>query len=227
MRKSSRLLLSCVLATAALAVLVHGASARSFNISNQNIRAVWAPVFIIVPSTPVGEHRCTLTLEGSFHSRTIAKTNGALIGYITRAAVAHPCGGEGEMWVHNGTERPLGGAAPATSLPWHMTYHGFTGTLPTITEVRIRIRGIRVTDLWRVFGNPACLAVFGEANESVMSEWKIGEGGRVIAIQFVGQPLQRRETFIEFACQREIRLNSSATAITLLNTTTAISVTLI
>jgi hypothetical protein len=206
--------------------MVHGASARNLSISNQNIRAVWNPVFIIVPMTPVAEHRCTLTLEGSFHSRSIAKVAGALIGFITRAAVAHPCGGEGEMWVHNGTEEPLG-VRTANSLPWHMTYQGFTGTLPDISEVRIRIRGVRVTDLWRVFGNPACLAVFGEANESVLSEWKIGARGRVIAIQFLSQPLLRRETFIEFACQREIRLNSSATQITLLNTTTEISVTLI
>jgi hypothetical protein len=227
MRNSVRLLLSCALATVALAAMVNGASARSLSISNQNIRAVWAPVFIIVPMTPVGEHRCTLTLEGSFHSRTIAKVNGALIGYITWASVGHPCGGEGEMWVHNGVERPLGGAAPATSLPWHMTYQGFTGSLPNISEVRILIRGIRVTDMWRVFGNEACLAVFGEPNESIIAEWKIGAGGRVIAIQFLGQSLRKREVFREFSCQNEIRLNSSATIITLLNASTPITITLI
>jgi hypothetical protein len=227
MRSTSRLLLSCALATVALSAMVHTASARNLSISNQSIRAVWAPVFIIVPMTPVAEHRCTLTLEGSFHSRTIAKVNGALIGNITRAAVAHPCGGEGEMWVHNGVENPLGAGVKATSLPWHMTYQGFTGTLPNISEVRILLRGIRVTDLWRVFGNPACLAVFGEPNESIISEWKIGAGGRVIAIQFLSQRLLRRETSIEFACQGEIRLNSSATQVTLLGATTEIRFTLI
>jgi hypothetical protein len=226
MRNSSRLLLSCALATVVLAAMVNAASARELAFSNQSIRAVWAPVFIIVPMSPAAEFRCLLTLEGSFHARTIGKAPGNLIGYITRA-IAGPCAGEGQMWVHNGTERPLGGEAPATSLPWHMKYQGFTGTLPSISEVRILLRGIRVTAMWRLFGNEACLAVFGEPNESIISEWKIGAEGRVIAIQFLSQPLQKREVFREFSCQREIRLNSSATTITLLGTTTPISITLI
>jgi len=227
MRRSVRLLLSCALATAALAAMAHGASARNLSFSNQNIRAVWAPVFIIVPMTPAAEFRCAMTLEGRFHSTNIAKVANNLIGYITRAVVGHPCAGEGEMWVHNGTENPLGAGVKATSLPWHMTYQGFTGALPNITEVRILIRGIRVSAMWRIFGGEVCLAVFGNAEESIISEWKLGPGGRVIAIQFLAQPLRKREVSLELACQNEIRLNSSATQITLLGTTTAISVTLI
>lgn len=227
MRNSSRLLLSCALATVALAAMVHVASARELTFSNQSIRAVWAPVFVIVPMSPAAEFRCLLTLEGSFHSRTIGKAPGNLIGLITRAIVGHPCGGEGEMWVHNGTERVLGGEAPATSLPWHMKYLAFSGTLPSISEVRILLRGIRVTAMWRLFGNEVCLAVFGEPNESIVSEWKLGPEGRVIAIQFLAQPLQKREVIREFSCQREIRLNSSATIVTLLERTTPISITLI
>jgi hypothetical protein len=227
MRNSSRLLLSCALVTIALAAMVHGASARELTFSSQSIRAVWAPVFVIVPMSPIAEFRCLLTLEGSFHGRTIGKAPGNLIGYITRAIVGHPCGGEGEMWVHNGTERVLGGEAPATSLPWHMRYLGFTGTLPAISEVRILLRGIRVTAMWRLFGMEACLAVFGEPNESIITEWKLGPEGRVIAIQLLAQPLRKREVIREFSCQNEIRLNSSATTITPLGGTTPISITLI
>jgi len=226
MRNSSRLLLSCALVTIAFAAMVHGASARELTFSSQSIRAVWAPVFVIVPMSPAAEFRCLMTLEGSFHSRTIGKAPGNLIGYITRA-IAGPCGGEGQMWVHNGTERVLGGEAPATSLPWHMKYLGFTGTLPAISEVRILLRGIRVTAMWRLFGNESCLAVFGEANESIVTEWKLGPEGRVIAIQLLAQPLRKREVIREFSCQNEIRLNSSATTITPLGGTTPISITLI
>lgn len=225
MRTLCRLLLSCALATAALAASVHGASARNLSISNQSIRAVWAPVTVIIPESAL-EFTCLMTLEGSFHSSTIAKVNDALIGYITRAIVGHPCAGAGEMWVHNGTEAPLGNVR-ATSLPWHMTYRGFTGTLPTITEVRVLLRGIRTTAYWRVGEITLCLANFGNAEESIVSEWKIGAGGRVIAVQFLAQPLVRRETFNMLSCQPNIRWNSSATQVTLLNAATPISITLI
>lgn len=130
------------------------------------------------------------------------------------------------MWIHNGIERPLG-AERATSLPWHLTYRGFTGTLPNISEVRILIRGIRTTAYWRVGEITLCLANFGNAEESIISEWKVGAGGRVIAIQFLAQPLTRRETFNMTSCQPNIRWNSSATIITRLSETTAISITLI
>jgi hypothetical protein len=52
------------------------------------IRAIWDPMEFI---GPLGESaRCPLTLEGSFHARTIAKVAYALNGYITRAAVGVP-----------------------------------------------------------------------------------------------------------------------------------------
>jgi hypothetical protein len=225
MRNSARLLLSCALATFALAAAVHTASARELSFSTQDIRAVWAPVTVILPESAI-EFTCLMTLEGRLHSRTIGKVDGNLIGYITRAIVGHPCAGAGEMWIHNGTEAPLGNVR-ATSLPWHMTYRGFTGTLPTITEIRILLRGIRTTAYWRVGEITLCLANFGNAEESIISEWKVGAGGRIIAIQFLAQPLVRRETFNMTSCQPNIRWNSSATQVTQLSTTTAISVTLI
>jgi hypothetical protein len=131
------------------------------------------------------------------------------------------------MWVHNGVENPLGTGVKPTSLPWHLTYLGFAGTLPNISEVRILIRGIRVSAMWRLFGSEVCLAVFGEPAESIISEWFIGAGGRVIAIQLLSQPLRKREVSLELSCQNEIRLNSSSTTITLLTNTTPITITLI
>jgi hypothetical protein len=225
MRRQSKASLCALAAAAVLAVLVSTASANRLSISNPAIRAVWAPVTVIIPESSL-EFVCAMTLEGSFHSSTIQKVAGALVGYITRASVGHPCSGAGEMWVHNGTEAPLGNVRP-TSLPWHMTYQGFTGTLPNISEVRLLLRGIRVTSMWRVGEITLCLATFGNAEESIISEWKIGAGGRVIAVQFLAQPLRRRETSVMVSCQPDIRLNSSATTITQLGLITAISVSLI
>ena len=230
MRTSYKVLLSTAVAVTLFAALTASASANRLSISNQNIRAVWTPIFIRVSEAL--EFTCVLTLEGSFHSRTFAKSIGTLIGHITRARVEHPCttGMErlGEWWVHNGTEAPLGGAAPATSLPWHMTYRAFSGTLPRISEVRILLRGIRTTLALRLGAGIICLAVYGEVNESIISEWLLNPtNGTVNQVTFLSQPLNRRETIIAGFCPERILLNSSATTVTLLGNTTAISIRLI
>lgn len=87
--------------------------------------------------------RCQITLEGSFHSRTIVKSVGTLIGYITAARSKNESCTGGRMWLYNGTER-LGVTTLETSLPWHVTYEGFAGTLPNITSLRILFRGVRL-----------------------------------------------------------------------------------
>jgi hypothetical protein len=85
--------------------------------------------------------RCPLTMEGSVHSRTLAKVGGSLIGYITRAAFAESsC--SGSTW-----------RVRTETLPWHVTYLGFTGTLPNITYVWVNTRtGFDVTATF--FGFP-------------------------------------------------------------------------
>jgi hypothetical protein len=77
--------------------------------------------------------RCRVTLEGSFHTGTIAKVARSLIGSVSRAIVAHPCT-NGEAWADNGTEAEPLGTAP-NKLPFHITYESFTGTLPNIANI--------------------------------------------------------------------------------------------
>jgi hypothetical protein len=90
----------------------------------------------------LGTIECHVTMEGSFHSRTISKVLEALIGYITRATVdSTNCTG--------GSARSL-----TETLPWHIRYGGFTGTLPTITSVNTRLIGFNY--LIQV-GGTACL----------------------------------------------------------------------
>ncbi|HEV7773686.1 MAG TPA: hypothetical protein VGO48_10415 [Conexibacter sp.] len=73
-------LLATATIAAALATAVNAASARNLSTSNQNIRVVWREFSL----TGGIENRCDLTLEGSFHYRTIIKAV-LLVGLITRA----------------------------------------------------------------------------------------------------------------------------------------------
>jgi hypothetical protein len=136
MRRYTRHLVIGLTAALMLALAVGAASARNISVSNQNIRVVWSP--LTFNGEGLLETRCNVTLEGSFHYRTIIKRERALIGLITRAGLTRPCP-RGIAWIYNGTERNerLGNTTLPTSLPWHITYEGFTGTLPNITGIRI------------------------------------------------------------------------------------------
>jgi len=123
MRNRVGIALAALGATLALAVAVSSASANRLSYSETRFRIIWTSLtfsgsgggFVIT---------CPVTLEGSFHSATLAKVTGALVAYITRASVENPGCTEGQATIL--TE----------SLPWHVTYQGFSGTLPAIAKVR-------------------------------------------------------------------------------------------
>jgi hypothetical protein len=110
-----------------LLALSGSAGANRLSVNSQSMR--WT--FTEFSSNNAGINiRCAVTLEGSFHSRTIAKVRGALIGSINRASVRSGCAGEwGDM------------VFLAESLPWHLRYRSFAGTLPRITSVSTDIVG--------------------------------------------------------------------------------------
>jgi hypothetical protein len=108
-----------------LAVAVPTASARWFSTSSQQISAVWSPLNFIVGPFESNTIRCVLSLEGSFHTRTFAKVREALVGYVTRPAIQAPCT-NGEFHV-------------LAETPWHLRYEGFTGALPRITSIKLRL----------------------------------------------------------------------------------------
>jgi hypothetical protein len=132
---------SACAAIAALILLAAAstANARRFQISERGFRTVFAPLTMGAEGQqPVV---CGLTLEGSFHSRTITKVVGALIGYVTNAEVAN-CTRE--------TARVL-----KETLPWHIQYVSFSGTLPNISSIRDAVTGFSF--LVRAFGFVSCL----------------------------------------------------------------------
>jgi hypothetical protein len=139
MRTRSKLLLGALLAALVLAAAIGTAGAGRFSSSEQRFRITWASAELTGFTNNI---RCRLTLEGSFHYRTFVKASEALLGHITGATIAHPCT-NGEQWAFNGRE-VLAGTTLANTLPWHLRYDSFTGTLPTINAIIVRIIGLRL-----------------------------------------------------------------------------------
>jgi hypothetical protein len=140
MHTRSKLLLAALTSALLLAALVSSASANRIAASETSFRVTFSPLSFI-PSFG-STVRCPVTLAGSFHSRTITKTAGSLIGYINSATV--------------GTCETGRARVNAETLPWHIQYASFNGTLPNITgivqnlirpsfEIQGEIFGIRVT----------------------------------------------------------------------------------
>jgi hypothetical protein len=193
-------------ATAILGALVGTASARNLSVSNQGIRATWTAMEFISPSAGVTV-RCPVTLEGSLHTRTIVKTVGSLIGYITSAAVAEgSCTGGSAMVMRE-------------TLPWHVTYQGFTGTLPSILTVRTTVvrPGFRVTA--NFFGFPVTCTY---RTSNVSGVFNREAGGALTSVRVEGRGLVAEG----FGCESGELAGTSAT-LTQQNSTTRLSVSLI
>ncbi len=112
-----RMLLTASTAVLVSLVLVATASAGHIRRSKAKFKDTWSSLEL---RWGTGTVRCPVRVEGSFHSSTFAKVSGALIGYIYRATRTGNC---------------TGGRATIDqeSLPWHVAYGGFAGTLPNIT----------------------------------------------------------------------------------------------
>jgi hypothetical protein len=158
-------LIAVVSAAILLAALVSTASARSFSSTSQTLRSTFSRVIF---ELPFGSTPCQVTLEGSLHSRTIAKVVGSLIGYITRAELG-PCS-SGSYTILRET------------LPWHLQYRGFTGTLPNISSIsasiigwswRVREPGF-VTCLWRSTATEPAILTFSREAAGALTGSEIG-----------------------------------------------------
>jgi len=127
MSKFSRVILGLLGAIILLVALSGLASARNLSSSSQTIRATWRTMEFREPLGAIVQ--CEVTLEGSLHSRTIAKGSYNLIGNITRAELV-----EGNC---------VGGTATIRreSLPWNVRYQAFEGTLPRIVKLITLIAG--------------------------------------------------------------------------------------
>jgi outer membrane murein-binding lipoprotein Lpp len=211
MRRHGKLLLAAVAATAMLAATVSAASANRLSTSSQQIRVVWEALNMGANEISI---ECRVTLEGSFHSRTVAKVTNALIGFISRASMSP-----------SETCRREGGAETATfltaTLPWHALYRSFTGTLPLITSVRIGLIGSAV--LVRAAG-VSCLYQSTATNPSGGIA-TLGAGGTVTGMR-ADETLTIPLTSGGFLCAETSQFSGTG-RVSVLGSTTAISVRLI
>lgn len=227
MSRRARLPTGALAAALLLAAAVGTASANRLRFSNQSFRIVWSGLVFVEPNAPMRPIglSCPVTMEGSFHSATISKVRSSLIGYITKAITAPElCFGEQDprLFIRNGTQIFLDGNT-YESLPWHIQYDSFSGTLPAITGVRVGIVGMAflILDIFH-----QCLFMSNAANPAY-GIFQREAGGAISgfrAEEMTAIPL--KEALNGRPCPMSIRWMETGT-VTLLGTTTRITLTLV
>lgn len=122
--KRSKLLLASVSTAVLLGAFASAASAGRLSYSEERITASWSGIKFRGGGVTIA---CEVTLNSTLHSRSITKTNGLLIGYVTAGSVNRCSGGHATLL--------------RETLPWHTTYESFSGTLPNISAIRSSILG--------------------------------------------------------------------------------------
>jgi hypothetical protein len=167
MKLRTNAVLGGFIAALMLSTLVTPASAARLSVSmawnTRGWRATWSGLTV---RSPFFTTTCPLTLEGSFHTNTFSKTRSALLGYVTEAR-----GGSCAALL---SISPLRG-----SLPWHLQYEAFTGTLPNIATARLKIIGFEL--LIRESSGITCLVRSTEASPLPLSLAR-GAGGVITSV---------------------------------------------
>jgi hypothetical protein len=197
--------LSGMVAVIATMTMIAGSTAASkLSISGTQWRIAWNRVEI---SGAFGSGvTCPgITLEGSLHSRTIAKVRESLIGYVTNAAGSGIC-----------TGGVISRASVLTAgLPWHVRYTSFSGALPTISSIALRIIGFEYQITEAAFGIN-CLVRSNESEaEDIVMTWSRASEGRI-----GGATLNNNVTFN--CAGLALQLNWGTAAVSPANTVTLI-----
>jgi hypothetical protein len=141
------------------------------------------------------------------------KVRDSLLGLVTRATVGRCESGNATVLTE--------------SLPWHMTYQSFSGTLPNITRVRLALINAAFRIEQALF---FCLARTTAAAPA-FGEVSLGAGGRVEGLKPDGSREIPTTGSGGFGCPSATgNFNTEVNdvgVVTLLGTNTAISVTLI
>lgn len=134
MRTRTRLLFAGLTAALLLSAAVSTASGSRLSTNETRFRTVWTNLALESSQATIS---CPVTLEGSFHSSTIAKVANALIGRVSRASV------RGALAAGSCT----GGSATINqaSLPWHITFKVIKGALPRFEAILVNLIGVRFT----------------------------------------------------------------------------------
>jgi hypothetical protein len=208
MRKSAKLGVMALAAALMLATALNTASARNLSISTQNIRVTWEELSFQGTGFNV---KCQITLEGSFHSRTIPKVTRLLIGAITRA-IAYE-------------ERCTGGRLSLYAEPWHVTYEAFVGALPRIEAVQLLLSRFRFHAIIPLICPIA--AEYGTAEDNITFRLFRETDGSISSVDPVSMRNIAHKAAGPAGCPAEGRLVGTLGLLTVLNTTTHVTITLI
>jgi len=161
----SKLLLAVISAAVLLAGLTGSSTAGRISFSHQNLRGTWTRMNF---TGGFGTVECEVVVEGTLHTRTIAKTIGTLLGYVTAANVTRCARG--------------GASVLRETLPWHVQYASFSGTLPNITGAGTNI----INASWRIREPTFGVTCLSRTNAStpLTGSWEIN--ARVIESITVG-----------------------------------------
>ena len=165
-------LLSLAVAVTVLSINAVTASANRISVDDQDFRAV-IPTFTAVVEG-IGQVECALTISGSLHSSTYTKTIDSLIGQITSVNVGACTGGEVTVL--------------SETLPWHLTYAGFSGTLPEIAEISINLIGFSAQASLSAAPGVICLARSTTTNRLIFRN-DYDFFGRWILVWWIRTPL--------------------------------------
>jgi len=208
MRVSRKLGLTALTTALLLCVAVGSASARNLSTSSQNIRATWSRLEF-TSTFGMFTIRCQVTLEGSFHAGTIPKVARSLIGAITRALAKE--------------ESCTSGRVHPKIPPWHLTYEGFTGTLPNMSGIFLLLS--RFT--FEIMDPGFCTGDYGTATDNISLRAE-RSGTEISRLEFVSS--RRSASRVSGAgslCPPTVEVVGSEGQVAQLNTTTRISITLI
>jgi hypothetical protein len=196
-----KLSVATTVAVIVLGVFVTAAFARALFPSNRSFRAAFAGVEFAGFSTTV---RCPMTIEGPLHAR-VFKIVGSLVGSITRASSG---------MCSQGAATVLG-----ETLPWHLRYAGFQGTLPNITSVAYDLVGLAVNVQETGFGLRCLLRSTTEAPASLT--FTRGVGGVLSRVDVSG-------VMVNAGCfVSRVTLSGASSSLTVLGSASLITLTLV
>jgi hypothetical protein len=167
-------------ATLVMAFASHAATARNLSISHGELfTAEWRQLRF--ESGGLTATECDVTLEGSFHYRTILKVRESLVGYITRA-ISNNC--------------RVGSATVLTSnLPWHIRYRGFESFLPAISAIRLSLILVEFRIHEPIFGTECPIKTTTERPAVMAARLSAGSEGRTV-IALTADPTARIPCFV-------------------------------
>ncbi|HMI90652.1 MAG TPA: hypothetical protein VK509_04775 [Polyangiales bacterium] len=156
-------LLALLIVALTFGIAASGASANRLSVSEGDLEVQWTEATDVNFTAGGNTVECSATLLGSFHSRTIRKVAGLLVGAVSHARIGDCDNGTGII---------------DTAPPWHVRYTSFTGTLPALTGVVLMLTGQRYTISHEGSG-ATCIT---NANAPASSRANVSAGGLVTGL---------------------------------------------